>query len=50
MQHVIEQATQALQVGRFEAAKTLVSTALEETAGPTTRLALLEVLAQAQTG
>jgi len=50
MQHVIEQATQALQVGRFEAAKTLVSTALEETACPTTRLALLEVLAQAQTG
>src|SRR5438874_3959402 len=50
MQHVIEQATQALQLGRFEAAKTLVSAALEETEGPTTRLALLEVLAQAQTG
>ena len=50
MQHVIEQATQALQLGRFEAAKTLVSAALEETACPTTRLALLEVLAQAQTG
>ena len=41
---------QALQLGRFEAAKTLVSTALEETDFPTTRLALLEVLAQAQTG
>jgi len=50
MQHVIEQATQALQLGRFEAAKTLVSAALEETEGPTTRWALLEVLAQAQTG
>ena len=50
MQHVIEQATQALQLGRFEAAKTLVSAALEETESPTTRLALLEVLAQAQTG
>src|SRR5215471_18656230 len=50
MQHVIEQATQALQLGRFEAAKTLVSAALEETECPTTRLALLEVLAQAQTG
>src|SRR5499427_3322235 len=50
MQHVIEQATQALQLGRFEAAKTLVSAALEETEGPPTRLALLEVLAQAQTG
>src|SRR2546421_3839321 len=50
MQHVIEQATQALQVGRFEAVKTLVSAALEETECPTTRLALLEVLAQAQTG
>src|SRR5205823_6804158 len=50
MQHVIEQATQALQLGRFEAAKTLVSAALEETEGPTTRLALLEVLAQAQIG
>ena len=50
MQHVIEQATQALQLGRFEAAKTLVSAALAETECPTTRLALLEVLAQAQTG
>src|SRR6266849_6283401 len=50
MQHVIEQSTQALQLGRFEAAKTLVSATLEETEGPTTRLALLEVLAQAQTG
>ena len=50
MQHVIEQATQALQLGRFEAAKTLVSAALEATECPTTRLALLEVLAQAQTG
>ena len=50
MQHVIEQATQALQLGRFEAAKTLVSAALEKTEFPTTRLALLEVLAQAQTG
>ena len=50
MQHVIEQATQALQLGRFEAAKTLVSAALEETESPTTRLALLEVLVQAQTG
>src|SRR5215475_3285932 len=49
MQHVIEQATQALQLGRFEAAKTLESAALEETACPTTRLALLEILAQAQT-
>src|SRR5262245_15587601 len=50
MQHVIEQATQALQLGRFEAAKTLVSEALEATECPTTRLALLEILAQAQTG
>jgi hypothetical protein len=50
MQHVIEQATQALQFGRFEAAKTLVSAALEEAECPATRLALLEVLAQAQTG
>ncbi len=50
MQHVIEQATEALQLGRFEAAKTLASTALEETDFPTSRLALLEVLAQAQTG
>jgi len=50
MQHVIEQATQALQLGRFEAAKTLVSAALEKTEFPATRLALLEVLAQAQTG
>jgi tetratricopeptide (TPR) repeat protein len=49
MQHVIEQATQALRLGRFEAAKTLVSAALKETGLPTTRLALLEVLAQAQT-
>src|SRR6266436_2714598 len=50
MQHVIEQATQALQLGRLEAAKTLVSTALEETECPATRLSLLEILAQAQTG
>ena len=50
MQHVIEQATQALQLGRFDAAKTLVSAALAETECPTTRLALLEVFAQAQTG
>ena len=50
MQHVIEQATEALRLGRFEAAKTLVSAALKETGFPTTRLALLEVLAQAQTG
>lgn len=50
MQHVIEQATQALRLGRFEAAKTLVSAALKETEFPITRLALLEVLAQAQTG
>jgi len=50
MQHVIEQATQALQLGRFDTAKTLVSAALEETECPTTRLGLLEVLAQAQTG
>ncbi len=50
MQHVIEQATWALQLGRFEAAKTLVSAALEEIKCPTTRLALLEILAQAQTG
>src|SRR5262252_5681650 len=50
MQHVIEQATQALQLGRFEAAKTLVSAAFEETESPTVRLALLEILAQAQTG
>src|SRR5262245_26261679 len=50
MQHVIEQATQALQLGRFEAAKTLVSAALEETECPATRLALLEILAQAQVG
>jgi tetratricopeptide (TPR) repeat protein len=50
MQHVIEQATQALQLRRFEAAKTLVSAVLEETKCPTTRLALLEILAQAQTG
>jgi tetratricopeptide (TPR) repeat protein len=50
MQHVIEPATQALQLGRFEAAKTLVSAALEETEFPPTRLALLEILAQAQTG
>src|SRR5215510_2480884 len=50
MQHVIEQATQALQLRRFEAAKTLVSAVLEETECPTTRLALLELLAQAQTG
>src|SRR5215510_5651610 len=50
MQHVIEQATQALQLGRFEAAKTLVLAALAETECPTARLALLEVLAQAQTG
>jgi len=50
MQHVIEQATQALRLGRFEAAKTLVSAALQETGCATTRLALLEILAQAQTG
>ena len=50
MHDVIEQSTQALQLGRFEAAKALVSAALEETECPTTRLALLEVLAQAQTG
>jgi hypothetical protein len=50
MQPVIEQATEALRLGRFEAAKTLVCTALEETEVPTSRLALLEVLAQAQTG
>src|SRR5262245_55060291 len=50
MQHVIEQATQALQLGRFEAAKTLVSAALEDTESPTVRLGLLEILAQAQTG
>ena len=50
MQHVIEQATQALRLGRFEAAKTLVSAALKETGCPTTRLALLEILARAQTG
>src|SRR6266446_1612847 len=50
MQHVIEQATQALQLGRLEAAKTLVSTALEETQCPATRFSLLEILAQAQTG
>src|SRR2546430_2897228 len=50
MQHVIEQATQALQLGRLEAANTLVSTALEETECPATRFSLLEILAQAQTG
>ncbi len=50
MHLVIEQATQALQLGRFEAAKTLVFPALEETEIPATRLPLLEVLAQAQTG
>lgn len=50
MQSVIEQATQALQLGRFEAAKTLAVAALEETDLPAARLPLLEVLAQAQAG
>src|SRR2546423_11721099 len=50
MQPVIEQATQALQLGRFEAAKTLAAAALEETDLPAARLPLLEVLAQAQAG
>src|SRR5262245_30133635 len=50
MQPVIEQATQALQLGRFEAAKTLAAAALEETDLPVARLPLLEVLAQAQAG
>jgi len=50
MQPVIEQATQALQLGRFEAAKTLAATALAETALPAARLPLLEVFAQAQAG
>src|SRR5215471_10255279 len=50
MQPVIEQASQALQRGRFEAAKTLVAAALAETELPTARLPLLEILAQAQAG
>src|SRR5262245_44174681 len=50
MQSVIEQATQALQLGRFEAAKTLAVAALAETDLPAARLPLLEVLAQAQAG
>ena len=48
MQPVIEQATQALQLGRFEAAKMLAAAALAETELPTIRLPLLEILAQAQ--
>src|SRR5262249_34848141 len=50
MQPIIEQATHALQLGRFEGAKTLVSAALAETELPAARLPLLEVLAQAQAG
>lgn len=50
MQPVIEQATHALQLGRFEVAKTLISTALETMEAPETRQALFEMLAQAQTG
>jgi tetratricopeptide (TPR) repeat protein len=50
MQPVIEQATHALQLGRFETAKTLASGALVETDLADTRLPLLEVLAQAQAG
>ncbi len=50
MQPVIEQATHALQLGRFETAKTLASGALIETDITDTRLPLLEVLAQAQAG
>ncbi|MBM3224451.1 MAG: hypothetical protein FJZ47_11700, partial [Candidatus Tectomicrobia bacterium] len=49
MQSVIEQATHALQLGRFEAAKTLVSAALTAPDFSEQRLPFLEVLAQAQT-
>ncbi|MGE3539187.1 MAG: hypothetical protein AB7N91_17370 [Candidatus Tectimicrobiota bacterium] len=50
MQPVIEQATHALQLGRFETVKTLVSTALDTSAAPDARHTLLELLAQAQSG
>src|SRR5712692_1992433 len=50
MQPVIEQATQALQLGRFEAAKTLAAAALAETDLAAARLPLLEVFAQAHAG
>lgn len=50
MQPVIEQATQALQLGRFETVKNLTSTALETSETADTRQALFEILAQAQAG
>src|ERR1044071_3628383 len=50
MQPVIEQALQALQLGRFEVAKTLATAALTVTDLPAARLPFLEVLAQAQAG
>src|SRR4029450_10170917 len=50
MPSVIEQCTAALQQGHFVEVKTLACEALAVTATPVARLALLEVLAQAQTG
>ncbi|MDH3604451.1 MAG: hypothetical protein OEU26_33005, partial [Candidatus Tectomicrobia bacterium] len=50
MQAIIQQAHQALQQGRFETCRSVICESLGAADDPSDRLALLEMLAQAQAG